>query len=110
MSYSKIHGYNIARRDGRFFVLEVACRLGMDDAHDHGGDVVQFHTPLMYMTKAETWMFARDLQAVDYIRTRTHTCYEGDHDTMNPWGFGCGECPACEIRAEGWREFQQMTS
>lgn len=78
-----------------------ALRLGLDAP-------LTVETPLMYLTKAETWGLARDLggtRLVDLIREETHTCYMGDRATLHAWGYGCGACPACDLRAAGWEEF-----
>jgi 7-cyano-7-deazaguanine synthase len=67
-----------------------------------------FHTPLMWIDKAATWDLAHDLggeKLVDLIRFETHTCYKGDRSTLRDWGYGCANCPACELRAAGWNIF-----
>ena len=67
------------------------------------------HTPLMTRSKAGAWSFAEELggeKLVDLIRTETHTCYLGVRDALHDWGYGCGTCPACELRAKGWAEYQ----
>lgn len=66
------------------------------------------HTPLMTRSKADAWSFAKQLggeKLVDLIRTETHTCYLGVRDVLHEWGYGCGTCPACELRAKGWAEY-----
>lgn len=71
---------------------------------------MQIETPLMHITKAQTWDLATDLggQAlVDLIVEHTHTCYLGDHETRHDWGYGCGQCPACELRAAGWKSWHK---
>jgi len=76
--------------------------LGMDRAFT-------IHTPLMWTTKAGTWALAQDLGGdalVDLIAEHTHTCYLGNRSTRHDWGYGCGKCPACELRARGWREWR----
>ena len=70
------------------------------------------HTPLMWTDKAGTWEMASQLggeSLVELIRTETHTCYLGVRDTLHAWGYGCGECPACELRATGYREWVART-
>lgn len=65
-------------------------------------------TPLMSVSKAGAWDMSNDLGGealVELIRTQTHTCYKGDHDALHEWGYGCGACPACELRAKGWAEY-----
>lgn len=66
-------------------------------------------TPLMHLTKGQTWALAHELggrELVDLIVEHSHTCYLGDHETRHAWGFGCGTCPACELRAKGWRDWR----
>ncbi len=66
-------------------------------------------TPLMYVDKAATWTMAVELGGaplVDLIREETHTCYLGDRTKRHDWGWGCGECPACQLRANGWQKWQ----
>ena len=66
------------------------------------------HTPLMWIDKAAAWRLAAELggvSLVDRIREETHTCYLGDRTHRHEWGYGCGECPACELRRKGWDQF-----
>jgi 7-cyano-7-deazaguanine synthase len=77
-------------------------RLGLDKP-------MQIETPLMYIDKAGTWEMAEQLggQAlVELIVEETHTCYLGDRSHHHAWGYGCGTCPACELRASGWDRWQ----
>lgn len=88
-------------RDDTLKAVQVALNLGMESRF-----VVD--TPLMWIDKAATWAMALDLGGralVDLINRGTHSCYVGDHKTRNDWGFGCGECPACRLRADGWRRW-----
>ncbi|SBW11917.1 7-cyano-7-deazaguanine synthase [uncultured Alphaproteobacteria bacterium] len=88
-------------RDDTIKAVQVALNLGMESRF-----VV--HTPLMWIDKAGTWALAMELGGralVDLINRGTHSCYVGDHDTRNDWGYGCGECPACRLRADGWRRW-----
>ena len=90
-------GYPDCRRD-TLDALERALNLGMEARF-----VIE--TPLMSLTKAETWALAEELGGpalVDLVVERTHTCYLGDRSQRHPWGYGCGGCPACELRAAGW--------
>lgn len=67
-------------------------------------------TPLMFLTKAQTWALAHDLggmMLIDLIREESHTCYNGVRDELQEWGYGCGTCPACELRAKGYLEWAQ---
>lgn len=82
--------------------LERAISLGMDAAFE-------IATPLMWIDKAGTWALAHQLggmSLVDLIREHAHTCYLGDRTTRHDWGFGCGHCPACELRAKGWERWR----
>lgn len=88
-------------RDDTIRALQHALNLGMDRAFE-------LHTPLMWRDKAATWQLADDLGGrglVDLIREHSHTCYLGERGALHDWGYGCGKCPACELRAKGWREF-----
>jgi 7-cyano-7-deazaguanine synthase len=89
-------------RDATLRALEQAIRLGTE---------VDFtiETPLMSLTKAQTWALAEKLggQAfVELIVEETHTCYKGERGIRHAWGYGCGACPACELRARGFTEWQ----
>ena len=95
-------GYPDCRND-TLQTLARALSLGMDRA-------IAIETPLMYVDKAATWGLARDLGGeplVDLIVEHTHTCYLGDRTHRHPWGYGCGTCPACELRANGWSAYRQ---
>ena len=90
-------------RDDTLKALQVALGLGMDRRF-------VIHTPLMWRDKAETWALAEDLGGealVALIREETHTCYLGDRTKRHAWGYGCGECPACELRAKGYRAWRE---
>jgi 7-cyano-7-deazaguanine synthase len=63
-------------------------------------------TPLMYLDKAQTFALAKREGALDLVLEVSHTCYEGDHTTRHPWGYGCGVCPACKLRSDGFRRFE----
>jgi 7-cyano-7-deazaguanine synthase len=88
-------------RDDTIKALQVALNLGMDRRF-------VLETPLMWVDKAGTWALAQDLGGralVDLIVEDTHTCYLGERGTRHEWGYGCGTCPACELRAKGFRAF-----
>jgi len=88
-------------RDDTLKALQVALSLGMDRR-------VVVETPLMWLDKAASWRLAETLggiRLVDLLREETHTCYEGDRATRHEWGYGCGACPACDLRAAGWRGY-----
>ncbi|MCX7279409.1 MAG: 7-cyano-7-deazaguanine synthase QueC [Burkholderiales bacterium] len=88
-------------RDDTMKAMQLALSLGMDKRY-------LIETPLMWIDKAQTWELARQLggQAlVDLIVEHTHTCYLGDRGHRQAWGYGCGECPACVLRARGFERF-----
>ena len=88
-------------RDDTMKALQVALNLGMASRF-------KLETPLMWIDKAATWRLAQDIGGdalVDLIRTDTHTCYLGERGELHDWGYGCGKCPACELRARGYRQF-----
>ncbi|PVX97681.1 7-cyano-7-deazaguanine synthase QueC [Paraburkholderia unamae] len=93
-------------RDNTLKALQVAIALGMDQP-------LVIETPLMWIDKADTWRMAQHLGGpalVDLIRTETHTCYVGDRATQHDWGFGCSQCPACELRRKGYDSFRQFAA
>ncbi len=79
-----------------------ALRLGMDANFD-------LETPLMHIDKAESWRLAEKVggeKLVALINEHSHTCYHGVRAARHEWGYGCGECPACELRARGWANYR----
>ncbi|HAH08795.1 MAG TPA: 7-cyano-7-deazaguanine synthase QueC [Alphaproteobacteria bacterium] len=88
-------------RDDTLKALQVALSLGL-------ASPVTIHTPLMWRDKAETWAWARELGGqglVSLMIDHTHSCYLGDRSRKWAWGYGCGTCPACQLRAKGWDTF-----
>ena len=84
-------------RDDTIKALQVALNLGMEQRF-------VLHTPLMWRDKAATWRLAHRLGGDALVRLiveSTHTCYLGERRQRYEWGYGCGTCPACEIRAQG---------
>jgi 7-cyano-7-deazaguanine synthase len=93
-------GYPDCRND-TLKALNTALNLGMDREFN-------LHTPLMWKDKAETWALAYQLggrDLVDLIVEKSHTCYLGERGARHAWGYGCGRCPACRLRAKGWAAF-----
>jgi 7-cyano-7-deazaguanine synthase len=89
-------------RDDTIKAMQIALNLGMATRF-----VV--HTPLMFIDKAQTWALAQELGGAALIAAiveHSHTCYNGDRSTRHEWGYGCARCPACELRAAGWRRFE----
>ena len=88
-------------RDDTMKAMQLALSLGMDKRF-------LIDTPLMWIDKADTWQLARDLggdRLVSLIIEHTHTCYQGDRTHRHAWGYGCGTCPACELRARGFERY-----
>ena len=88
-------------RDDTMKAMQLALSLGMDKRF-------LIETPLMWIDKADTWRLADSLggkKLVDLIVEHTHTCYLGDREHRHTWGYGCGACPACELRARGFTGF-----
>jgi 7-cyano-7-deazaguanine synthase len=89
-------------RDDTVKAMQVALALGLDKR-------LTIHTPLMWIDKADTFTLAEELGGrplLDVIVEETHSCYLGDRTHWHDWGFGCGECPACQLRAQGFAKFR----
>lgn len=100
MCETDFSGYPDCRND-TMQSLQTTLNLGM-------ATNIQIETPLMWIDKAATWELARTLggQAlIDLIREDTHTCYLGERGALHAWGYGCGTCPACVLRANGYAQF-----
>ena len=96
-------GYPDCRRT-TLDALETTLRLGMDRSFP-------IETPLMARTKADTWAMAQGLGGaalVEIVVEHSHTCYLGRRDVRHDWGYGCGACPACDLRAKGWVEWTSL--
>jgi 7-cyano-7-deazaguanine synthase len=103
MCETDFSGYPDCRND-TMQAMQTALNLGM--ATD-----LTIETPLMWIDKAATWNLAQQLGGgalVDLIRTDTHTCYLGERGALHDWGYGCGKCPACELRARGYQQFREQ--
>lgn len=88
-------------RDNTLKAMQVALSLGLDTR-------MVVETPLMWLDKADTWRLAQQLGGdalVALIVEHTHTCYRGERGARHPWGYGCGQCPACELRRRGWGDY-----
>ncbi len=100
MSQTDYSGYPDCR-DNTLKALQVALSLGIDRP-------LTLETPLMWRDKAATWALAHELGGdalVELVRRDSHTCYLGERGQLHPWGHGCGECPACALRARGWDQW-----
>ena len=90
-------------RDDTIKAMQVALTLGMDRRF-----VV--HTPLMWIDKAATFAFAQEIggdKLLQLVVDETHSCYLGERSRRHDWGYGCGECPACELRAAGFAKWKK---
>jgi 7-cyano-7-deazaguanine synthase len=88
-------------RDDTVKAMQVALSLGMDRR-------LVVHTPLMWIDKAGTFALAKEIgsqRLLDLVIEATHSCYLGDRSQRHPWGYGCGSCPACRLRADGYARF-----
>ncbi len=96
-------------RDDTMKAMQLALSLGLDRR-------LVIETPLMWIDKAATWALAEregedsgtpggGAALIETIVEHTHTCYLGDRTQRHKWGYGCGTCPACELRREGWKRF-----
>ena len=100
MSETDYSGYPDCR-DNTLKALQVALSLGIDRP-------LRLETPLMWRDKAQTWALAQELSGdalVELIRRESHTCYLGERGRLHAWGHGCGSCPACALRAQGWAQW-----
>ena len=100
MCETDFSGYPDCRRD-TIDAMQSALSLGLDKP-------VPIETPLMALTKAETWALADRIggaELVELIVEASHTCYVGDRTHRHAWGYGCGTCPACELRAAGYEQW-----
>jgi 7-cyano-7-deazaguanine synthase len=94
-------GYPDCRRE-TLDAMQQALTLGL-------ARPITVETPLMHLTKAKTWALAHDLGGQALVATileHSHTCYEGHRAQRHDWGYGCGACPACDLRAKGWAEWR----
>ena len=91
-------------RDDTMKAMQLSLNLGMESNF-------VLHTPLMWIGKAETWSLAEKIGGDDFVSLvceNTHTCYVGDRENRHEWGYGCGRCPACALRADGYGQFVKM--
>lgn len=89
------------------------CRSGfihkLQEALNAGSEAtIKIITPLINKNKAETFLLSERAGVLEDVINISHTCYNGDHETFHDWGYGCGECPACQLRAKGWEEYKSL--
>lgn len=100
MCETDFSGYPDCRRD-TLDAMQAALNLGMDRDF-------RIETPLMWLTKAQTWGLSKALGGEALVRLiveESHTCYQGERGELHVWGHGCGACPACELREKGYVEW-----
>ena len=88
-------------RDNALKAMQVSLSAGLDMP-------LTIHTPLMWTDKAETWHMVHNIagqKAVDFIIEHTHSCYKGDRTKRHNWGYGCDDCPACDLRKKGYEKY-----
>lgn len=99
-------------RDDTIKAMQIALSLGLDKR-------LRIDTPLMWLDKADTWALAQRLgeasgapnggaRLLELILEHSHSCYLGERDLRHDWGYGCGTCPACELRAKGWTRYRKQ--
>jgi 7-cyano-7-deazaguanine synthase len=91
-------------RDDTLKALRTTLWLGMDHRF-------VIHTPLMWRDKKAIWELARKLGGtafVELVHGETHSCHRGDREHRHPWGYGCGDCPACARRRAGCEAFSAV--
>ena len=89
-------------RDDAIKAMQVALNIGMESRF-------VLETPLMWIDKAQTWALAQSLGGdalVEAIIEHSHTCYLGERGARHDWGYGCGSCPACKLRASGYEKWR----
>jgi 7-cyano-7-deazaguanine synthase len=89
-------------RDDTIKAMQVALSLGLDRR-------VAIHTPLMWIDKAETFALAVEIGGeafLDLLIEDSHSCYLGNRSKRHDWGYGCGTCPACQLREQGFAKFK----
>ena len=98
-------GYPDCKRE-TLAAMSAAIKFGIEEDYE-------IHSPLMDLTKAKVWKLAYELGGrplVDLILEVSHTCYLGNRESRHEWGYGCGTCDACRLRAEGWFSYRQTAS
>ena len=101
MGEADYSGYPDCRRE-TIDAMQSALRLGMERPFE-------ILTPLMHLSKAKVWALADEIGGAELVALtvrESHTCYRGERGVLHPWGYGCGDCPACELRAKGWSEWR----
>lgn len=103
MCETDFSGYPDCRYD-TLQAMQTVLRLGIERPFE-------IHTPLMWLNKAETWALSHQLGGealIELILEETHTCYRGERGQRHAWGYGCGDCPACDLRKAGFEHFLEL--
>lgn len=91
---------------------------GADNLDAYADELIQIHTPIIYLDKGNTFLLAEKLGNLDVVTKDSHTCYFGNHENWHDWGYGCSteledgtfkECPACMLRRKGWDQYLEYT-
>lgn len=91
-------------RDNSLRAMQIALTMGLDKD-------ISLHTPLMWLSKAQSWKLLEDIagkKSVKFVIEHTHSCYKGERSHRYEWGYGCNDCPACELRKKGYEEYLLM--
>ena len=98
MCETDFSGYPDCRQEF-IHAIELVTNIGSDSE-------IKIETPLMFLNKAETFKLANDTGHLEEIIELSHTCYNGIREELYDWGYGCDDCPACELRKKGFQEYQ----
>ena len=100
MCETDFSGYPDCRRE---FIdaIELATNIGSDSE-------IKIETPLMFLNKAETFKLAKESGHLKEVIELSHTCYNGIREELYDWGYGCDDCPACELRKNGYNDFLKL--
>ncbi len=105
MCETDFSGYPDCRREALDAQMK-AIELGMETKF-------LLETPLMHLSKAQSWLLAEEIggeKLINLLVEHTHSCYLGDRSRRFDWGYGCGVCPACDLRAKGWFAYAEAKS
>jgi len=102
VNQTDITGYPDCREE---FITNIEKTLNLGSESN-----IKFHYPLVSLSKAETFELSQKENVLDIVLEYSHTCYNGNHATKFDWGYGCGECPACLIRKDGWLRYMAFKS
>lgn len=90
------------------FIAAIKLTSNIGSGINEIGQEIEIETPLMTLDKSEIFQLAEDLDCLEEVVELSHTCYNGDRTNKHEWGYGCGECPACKLRKNGFEEFKML--